>query len=201
MKVLGIVGSPHKDGTTDMLVSEVLRGAKDSGSEIQKINLSEKKIEYCRGDRECMKDITIPIGTCVIKDDMREILETFRSIDHYVMGTPVYMMHVNAIMKTFLERLYPLVRYPDEPGPPYSRRTDGKIKNAVLVVTMGAPKEWGEAIAENAKDAMETILTLEGVTVTDKVFGCQGDPVAKTIEDQEETLKKAYEAGVKLVSG
>ena len=47
MKILGIVGSPHKNGTTDMLVSEVLRGAKDSGGEIQKINLSEKKIEYC----------------------------------------------------------------------------------------------------------------------------------------------------------
>lgn len=67
MKILGIVGSPHKAGTTDMLVSEVLRGAKDSGSQIQKINLSEKKIEYCRGDRECMKNViflhcSIPCG-------------------------------------------------------------------------------------------------------------------------------------------
>jgi len=201
MKVLGIVGSPHKDGTTDMLVSEVLRGARDAGGETQKINLSEKNIEYCRGDRECMKDVTIPIGKCVIKDDMKEILETFRTIDHYVMGTPVYMMHVNALMKTFLERLYPLVRYPDEPGPPYSRRDDGKVKNAILVVTMGAPKEWAEAIAENAKSAMEVVLNLEGVMVADTILGCQGDPVARTIQDQKETLQKAYEAGVKLVKG
>jgi len=199
MKVLGIVGSPHKEGTTDMLVSEVLRGAGDSGGEVQKINLVDKKIEYCRGCRECMKDVTIPIGKCAIKDDMSEILEDFREADHYVMGTPVYMMHVNARMKTFLERLYPLVRYPDEPGPPYSRRDDGKIKDAVLVITMGAPKEWAEAIAENAKNAMETVLTLEGVTVADTIFGGQGDPEARTIEDQEETLKKAYNAGVKLV--
>ena len=201
MKILGIVGSPHKNGTTDMLVSEVLRGAKDSGGEIQKINLSEKKIEYCRGDRECMQDVTVPIGRCVINDDMKGILETFRTVDHYVMGAPVYMMHVNAIMKTFLERLYPLVRYPDEPGPPYSRRVDGKIKNAVLVVTMGAPKEWAESIAESTKDAMETILTLEGVAISDTILGTKGQLVPNTIEDQEETLKKAYEAGVKLVSG
>jgi multimeric flavodoxin WrbA len=201
MKVLGIMGSPHKDGTTDMLISEILRGAKDSGSEVQKINLVDKKIEYCRGCRECMKDITIPIGKCVIKDDMNEILKDFRAADHYVMGTPVYMMHVNARMKTFLERLYPLVRYPDEPGPPYSRRDDGKIKNAVLVVTMGAPKEWAEAIAENAKSSMETILTLEGVMVSSTILGGQGDPVARTIEDQEESLKKAYEAGGDLVKG
>ena len=201
MKVLGIVGSPHKEGTTDLLVSEVLRGARDSGGETQKISLSEKRIEYCRGDRECMKDITVPIGKCVIKDDMRELLEAFRTVDHFVMGTPVYMMHVNAIMKTFLERLYPLVRYPEKPGPPYSRRQDGIVKNAVLVVTMGAPKEWAEAIAENAKSSMEVMLSLEGVMVTDTILGCKGDPVARTIEDQEETLKKAYEAGVKLVKG
>jgi multimeric flavodoxin WrbA len=200
MKVLGIMGSPHKEGTTDMLVSEVLRGAKDLGSEVQKISIVDKKIEYCRGCRECMKDVTIPIGKCAIKDDMNGILETFRESDRYVMGTPVYMMHVNARMKTFLERLYPLVRYPDEPGPPYSRRDDGKVKNAVLVVTMGAPKEWAEAISENAKNSMETVLTLEGIMVTDTVFGCQGDPTARTIENQEETLKKAYEAGVRLVS-
>lgn len=199
MKVLGIVGSPHKEGTTDMLVSEVLRGARDSGSDVEKINLSEQKIAYCRGDRECMQDVTTPIGTCVIQDDMQAILKTFRSADHYVMGTPVYMMHVNAIMKTFLERLYPLVRYPDEPGPPYSRRDDGKVKRAVLVVTMGAPKDWAEAIAGNAKDAMETILTLEGVTVLNTILGTKGNLVPNTIEDQLETLKKAYEAGVKLV--
>ena len=199
MKVLGIVGSPHKEGTTDMLVSEVLRGAKDSGSSVQKINLVDKNIEYCRGCRECMKDITIPIGQCVIKDDMSEILKAFRESDHYVMGTPVYMMHVNARMKTFLERLYPLVRYPDEPGPPYSRRDDGKIKNVVLVVTMGAPKDWAEAVASNAKDSMESILTLEGVMVVETILGTQGDPMARTIEDQEETLKKAYAAGINLV--
>jgi len=201
MKVLGIMGSPHKDGTTDMLVSEVLRGAKDSGSEVQKISLVDKKIDYCRGCRECMKDVTIPIGKCAIKDDMNEVLETFRAADHYVMGTPIYMMHVNARMKTFLERLYPLMRYPDEPGPPNSRRDDGKTKNVVFVVTMGAPKEWAEAIAENTKDSMETVLTLEGVMVAETILGSQGNPVARTIESQEETMKKAYEAGVKLVSG
>jgi multimeric flavodoxin WrbA len=199
MKILGIVGSPRKNGTTDMIVSEVLRGAKESGAEVEKINLIEKKIEYCRGCRECMKDVTTQIGKCVIKEDMNEIIETFREADGYVMGTPVYMMHVNAVMKTFLERLYPLVRYPDEPGPPYSRRDDGKLKNAVLVVTLGAPKEWAEAIAENSRDSMGTILTLEGVTVADTILGTKGDLVPGTVEDQEQTLEKAYKTGANLV--
>jgi multimeric flavodoxin WrbA len=199
MKVLGIVGSPHRNGTTDLLVSEVLRGAKDSGSEIQKINLIDKKIEYCRGCRECMNDITIPIGKCAIDDDMGEILKTFRAADNYVMGAPVYMMHINAVMKTFIERLYPLARYPDEPGPPYSRREDGIIKNVVLVVTMGAPSDWAEAAGESAKSSMETILTLEGVMVSDTIYGCQGEPATRSIQDQEETLKKAYDAGSNLV--
>lgn len=201
MKVLGIVGGPHKDGTTNMLVSEVLRGAIAGAAEIQKINLVDQKIEYCRGCRQCMKDVTTPIGKCAINDDMGEILETFRAADHYVLGTPIYMMHVNAVMKTFIERLYPLMRYPDEPGPPYSRRDDGKGKRAVLVVTMGAPKDYAEAIGENAKNAIETILMLEGITTANTIFGGQGDPAAKTIQDQQETLRQAYEAGQDLVRG
>jgi len=64
---------------------------------------------------------------------------------------------------------------------------------------MGAPKEWAEAVAENAKNSMETILTLEGVMIAETILGTKGDLVPRTIEDQEETLKKAYEAGVKLV--
>lgn len=201
MKIVGIVGGSHKNGTTDMLVSEVLRGAGDAGGEVQKINLVDKKIEYCRGCRECMKDVTTPIGKCAINDDMREILETFLSADHYVVGTPIYMMHVNARMKTFIERLYPLLRYPDEPGPPYSRRDDGKDKKVVLVVTMGAPKDYAEAFGESAKSAMESILTLEGITTARTIFGGQGDPVARTVQDQEETLKEAYNAGADLVKG
>ena len=66
---------------------------------------------------------------------------------------------------------------------------------------MGAPKEWADAIAENAKNSMETVITLEGIMVGDTILGGRGDPVARTIEDQEESLKKAYEAGVKLVEG
>jgi len=66
---------------------------------------------------------------------------------------------------------------------------------------MGAPKDWAEAAGENAKSSMETILTLEGVMVSDTIYGCQGDPAARSIQDQEETLKKAYDAGSNLVKG
>ena len=35
MKVLGVVGSPRKAGNTDILVDEVLRGARDAGPEVR----------------------------------------------------------------------------------------------------------------------------------------------------------------------
>jgi len=35
--------------------------------------------------------------------------------------------------------------------------------------------------------------------IAETILGTKGDLVPGTIEDQEETLKKAYEAGVKLV--
>ena len=195
IEILGIMGSPRK-GNTEIMVFEVLEGAKSKGADTETINPRSMNIKLCNG---CME--SEGSAACVYDDDMREILKTFRAADHYVMGAPVYMMHINAVMKTFIERLYPLARYPEEPGPPYSRRDDGIIKNAVLVVTMGAPKDWAEAAGENAKSSMETILTLEGVMVSDTIYGCQGDPAARSIQDQEETLKKAYDAGSNLVKG
>jgi hypothetical protein len=62
---------------------------------------------------------------------------------------------------------------------------------------------YGKGLTWRGNDRYNTrpVLSLEGVMVNDTILGGQGDPVARTVEDQEETLKKAYEAGVTLVNG
>jgi multimeric flavodoxin WrbA len=46
-KVLILSGSPRKNGNSDLLCDEFLRGAAESGNEAEKIRLAEKKIGYC----------------------------------------------------------------------------------------------------------------------------------------------------------
>lgn len=65
-KVLAIVSSPRKNGNTELLVDEFVKGAQEAGHEVEKICLREKKIAPCLACEACLRNG----GTCVQKDDM-----------------------------------------------------------------------------------------------------------------------------------
>ena len=44
MKVLAVSTSPRKDGNSDVLCDQLLKGASESGNEVEKINLSDLTI-------------------------------------------------------------------------------------------------------------------------------------------------------------
>lgn len=46
-KVLVISASPRKNGNSDLLCDEFIRGAVEAGHEVEKIRLAEKNIGYC----------------------------------------------------------------------------------------------------------------------------------------------------------
>ncbi len=48
-KVLGIIGSPRKNGNTHVLVSRILEGAHDKGADIEIVALGDMKISECNG--------------------------------------------------------------------------------------------------------------------------------------------------------
>lgn len=51
MRILGIVGSPNRDGLTDKLVQRALSGACAAGAEAETMHLSAEDIHPCRGCR------------------------------------------------------------------------------------------------------------------------------------------------------
>ena len=72
MKVLGIAGSPRRNGNTDMLLAEVLRGAADKGAEVKTVVLNNLKFMTCQHCDACLEK-----GVCRIKDDMQDLYEEF----------------------------------------------------------------------------------------------------------------------------
>ncbi len=68
-RVLILSGSPRIGGNSDILCDEFMRGAIESGNQVEKINVSRKKIDYCMGCYYCQTHN----GECAIKDDMTEI--------------------------------------------------------------------------------------------------------------------------------
>lgn len=99
-KVLILSGSPRKGGNSDLLCDEFLRGAEESGNQVEKIRVAEKKIGYCRGCYYCRKSG----GVCFIQDDMAEILQKMIDADVIVLASPVYFYSIDAQLKALIDR-------------------------------------------------------------------------------------------------
>lgn len=98
-KVLIISASPRKNGNSDTLCNQFLKGAVESGHLVEKIFLKDKKINYCMGCGVCNST-----HKCVQNDDMLEMLGKMVNADVIVLATPVYFYTMDAQLKTFIDR-------------------------------------------------------------------------------------------------
>ncbi len=137
-KVLGISGSPRRNGNTELLLKELLNGAEASGLEVELIILSELSISPCTSCDSCQKD-----GQCVINDDMQLMYGKLLEADYVVFASPVYFKGVSAQMKAFIDRCQALwsrkyilkqkLVSPDRPGRKgYFISTSGSVGNNVF---------------------------------------------------------------------
>ena len=76
-----------------------MRGALETGHEVEKIRVAEKNIGYCRACYACKNT-----GKCVIKDDMAEVLQKMIDADVLVLASPVYFYSIDAQLKTVIDR-------------------------------------------------------------------------------------------------
>ncbi len=100
-RVLGIVGSPRRNGNTEILVDEILRGAAKAGALVEKVILTSLELSPCRACDACMGT-----GQCVQGDDMPQLLAQMQASRVWVLGTPVYWNGPSAQFKTFVDRWY-----------------------------------------------------------------------------------------------
>ena len=101
--ILGLSGSPRRDGNTDILVKEALRIlAEHSGARTEFVRVADHDIKPCAGCRACMK-----LGRCAIQDDdFEELMARFFAADLLVLGAPVYWLGPPGIMKSFIDRTH-----------------------------------------------------------------------------------------------
>lgn len=98
-KLLVLVGSPRKEGNSDLLCDEFIKGAKEEGNETKKIYIQDYNLNYCLGCYTCTKT-----GKCVHDDNIDEIIDAMVEADVIVLSTPVYFYAISGQMKTFIDR-------------------------------------------------------------------------------------------------
>ena len=108
MRVIAINSSLRKGGEsrTELMLNHLVEGMREAGAEVEVVHLRQKNIKYCIGCFTCM---TKTPGKCVHKDDMtNELFPKWLESDLVVYATPLFHHTVNAPMKTFIERTFPI---------------------------------------------------------------------------------------------
>lgn len=173
-KVLILSASPRKNGNSDILCHQFMKGAQEAGHQAEIISLYGKKIGFCRACYACFRT-----GSCVLKDDMEEILDKIQAADVLVIATPVYFLSMNGMLKTTIDRFLP--RWQDLGG-----------HDTCLIVT-GHDRKEGLALAgeeltrifENLGDRVRGIIWGEGVWQKGEVKGTKA-------------MDEAYRAGLNI---
>ncbi len=106
MKTLILNGSPKCARSDTLHLSEAfakgVAGAADS--DLTVIHVYEKHIAYCTGCFACKHNG----GTCVLEDDMAEVLKAMLSSDVVIFSFPLYSYGMPAAMKNLVDRTMPL---------------------------------------------------------------------------------------------
>ena len=189
LKVLGIFGSPRKEGNTEILLEEALKGAEMEGAEVERIRLSDLNIIPCK---ECLK--CFERGECIILDDMQGIYPKLLEADIIILASPIFFYGITAWAKALVDRCQALWarkyvlqnRSMDKEG----RRRKG------FFISVGGTK--GQKVFEGAILTIKYFFdVLNADYVGELVF--RGIDAKGDILKQPDSMQQAFEAGRRLV--
>ncbi|MDO4543146.1 MAG: flavodoxin family protein [Clostridia bacterium] len=117
MKITVLQGSPHKNGSSNLLAEQFIKGAGEAGHEITVLDAAHMSVHPCIGCGKCGMN-----GECAFKDDNTEIRNSLLEADMAVFVTPIYYFGMSAQLKAVIDRFYS-----------YTTRLSAKGLKAVLI--------------------------------------------------------------------
>lgn len=101
-KITVLTGSPRKNGTSNYLADEFIKGAKENGHEIYKFDCAKAEIKNCIACQAC----GMGVNSCIHKDDFVELKENLLNSDYIIFVTPVYYFGMTSSLKKVIDRFY-----------------------------------------------------------------------------------------------
>lgn len=183
MKVIGIVGSPRKNGNTNVLVQQVLEGAAEAGAETRTFILNEMNYRGCQGCDYCKSH-----DRCKLEDELMEVFDELALADGIVFGSPIYFGQFTGQMRLFLDRCYSLINADFSPRLPAG-------KKAVIIGTQGAPEPAAfKGVYEEFGGQISSFMQME---VKDILVGV-GYHAPGEVRNNIELMEKAKDTGLNL---
>ena len=101
MKVLLVIGSPHRKGCTFTALSEAASALNQEGIETDYYWIGNKSIGGCIGCYQCAKK-----QACVFDDKVNEFTALAADYDGFIFGSPVYYSGINGNLMSFMDRVF-----------------------------------------------------------------------------------------------
>ncbi|MGD8521224.1 MAG: flavodoxin family protein [Desulfobacterales bacterium] len=188
-KIVAIYGSPRRKGNTATLLREAIRGARESGADVEEIVLRDLKISPCLEIYGCKES-----GECAIKDDFQKVRDQILAARGLMLASPVFFYTVSAHMKIFMDRFQSLwvKKYWVEKSP----KGDKSIIRKGLFISVGATK--GKRLFDGSLLTVRYFFDTLDMKLWKALLYRQLD-FAEDILKHPEYLQEAYEAGKAFV--
>lgn len=177
MKIVVLMGSPNRKGSTSILVESFRKDAEEAGHSCEVIDVCHANIHPCTGCIACGYE-----GPCVQKDDVEMIRAKLLAADMVVFATPLYYYGMSAQLKAVVDRFCAY-------NSSLNRR---HLKSALLTVAWNADDWTFEALEAHYKTLVRYISFEDKGMVLG--YGC-GSP---SMTERSKYPAEAYKLGKSL---
>ena len=178
MKITVITGSARKNGTSNYMADEFIRGAEESGHEVYRFDSARKEVKHCLGCNAC------GMGTkpCIHKDDFVELREHLLNSDVVVFVNPMYYFGMSSTLKKVIDRFYSI-----------DPQLKTKRNKGILISVQHAPVEAVKEPINAHYQAILSWLNMENIGIINAIG-------IESVEHLKQTpyTKQAYELGKSL---
>ncbi len=157
MKILGVCGSPIKQGNTEVFLEEALKTAGEiEDVDTEAIFLSGKDVNDCQHCNWCLRGQKEG-QFCKQKDDMSEIYPLILEADGLLLASPVYFGRLSGRLANFVDRLRVFMH-----GNYYRNKLKDKVGGALAVSWFRAGGEETTLLSINYAFWRLGMLTAQG---------------------------------------
>lgn len=176
MKIVVLTGSPRRNGNTNHLAGQFIKGAEEAGHEVYRFDCAQRKVSPCIACNRCGMN-----GQCIFNDDFEQLRPHLVAADMVVFATPMYYFGFSSQLKAVIDRFYAL-----------NGQIKGNVKQSVLLMAFAdtAPEE-----AEPMLSHYHTLLRYLGWKDSGTVVAAGMWPAGAV--NGTEYSRQAYELGRK----
>lgn len=209
VRILGLSGTPIKDGNCDKLVQEALKAAAEAfdGVETEFITMADKEVAACVHCQYCIEN-RVP---CKVQDDFHMIYDAMQRADGMILGGPTWDLTLSPYLLNLVSRT--------RESTFFHHRFRNLPAGAVTLGWFGVGMEWAISVLYSLIQTLEMIPVAHAAAVAstmaygqrpdylehgvlDDLFGMvRTRRVGRKVAEIARMIKYAREAGLELPRG